>query len=401
MIYDQLYKLITEKMLMLAVYQPVMLMQLLRRVFTFLLLIPIFVSGCDFKAKLDDVRTKVREFHSSERPIEADTPPQVPPREKAGVVDTAPLASLRDPLKHLSAYERAVYLLSSEPLASISPESLLPIFALGGKGTELQRDNALRNIQGKVVSWKLKIYEIKKLDENTVGISTLPGEDLSSLSFEESLRMLARELDNPDYSTWILGQQKNRNVGALVYLTLHANEWSQLVNARTDDWIHIRGRLTGKSALRSLEISPAVLEGQHLHGWYQNILRKTTPSQTGEDVRASIPSSVTNQSKTRLATPIAPPSMISTPEEWISEMRSRLRSRIAFDPARVSGNPEVVFEIVLDGAGNVASVLKIETSGYSEWDEAVERSIYVNSPWIRMADGSIPTTTVTLAFRPK
>ncbi|WP_228124830.1 tetratricopeptide repeat protein [Candidatus Methylospira mobilis] len=123
-------------------------------------------------------------------------------------------------------------------LAGQQPSDLHPdgelsdIFALGSKNTELQRENKLKEIKGKVIQWELPVYEVSR------------SHDGYKVQTKSSIR---------------IGQYGKNAVGVFIYITpRNDDEKHKIESLKTDDIIKFKGRIAGTS-MRSLEIKPAIL----------------------------------------------------------------------------------------------------------------------------------------------
>lgn len=126
---------------------------------------------------------------------------------------------------------------------SISPNGeLAELFTFGSNGTDLQRQEELKKIKGKIVQWTLRVYEVSHVSGNKYRIQS---ESESSVS----------KVDG-QY------QVKNEAVSAMIRITAESEqEKSILLGLKTGSEVCIKGKLTGDTFLRSLEIKPAVLCG--------------------------------------------------------------------------------------------------------------------------------------------
>ncbi|MGY8905340.1 MAG: hypothetical protein ACKVIH_12400 [Burkholderiales bacterium] len=69
--------------------------------------------------------------------------------------------------------------LAAAPTSDLKPTGqLAELFQLGTKSTAVQRENAEKSIQGKVVVWQLRVYEVKREDDGYVVTTT---DSISSL----------------------------------------------------------------------------------------------------------------------------------------------------------------------------------------------------------------------------
>ena len=80
---------------------------------------------------------------------------------------------------------------------------------------------------------------------------------------------------------------------------------------------------------------------------------------------------------------------------------SKVKSNIIYTHANtITGNPKAHFRIEQLPTGEVIRVIKIESSGIFEYDQAIERAIYKSSPLPKRADGSV-AKTIDASFTPK
>ena len=107
------------------------------------------------------------------------------------------------------------------------------VFKLGGTATDIQRQNTEKEIIGKIVLWKLPVYEVKKLDESKYRIQT---------------------------SGNIGGSFSGTSIVS-TFVTIYpydAQEKTYIESLKTNDMVTIKGRITGTS-MRHITIAPAIL----------------------------------------------------------------------------------------------------------------------------------------------
>lgn len=125
-----------------------------------------------------------------------------------------------------------VELANAQPSTLHAEGELSELFALGSKNTDLQRENKLNEIKGKIVQWQLPVYEVSRSG------------DLYRVQTRTRIRV---------------GPLGHDLVGTFVYITPRDDAERQTIEAlKTDDLILFKGRISG-SSLRSLEIKPALL----------------------------------------------------------------------------------------------------------------------------------------------
>lgn len=94
--------------------------------------------------------------------------------------------------------------------------------------------------------------------------------------------------------------------------------------------------------------------------------------------------------------PAAAPSMDAG---YAARIRSKIRSNIVLPPD-LGGNPEAVFDVVQLPTGEILSVRLNRSSGYRNYDDAVERAIYKSSPLPRPDRPEQFQRDLRLQFRP-
>jgi hypothetical protein len=122
----------------------------------------------------------------------------------------------------------------------ISQSAVDPIKATGeladtfnfmSKNTDVQRENLANKIKGKIVEWRLPVYEVSR-KEDSYEIST----DRLPKGFETSY------------------------VGTIIYIRPNSNEEKQYIESlKTGDYITIKGKIDGVSATRKIKIKPAII----------------------------------------------------------------------------------------------------------------------------------------------
>lgn len=115
----------------------------------------------------------------------------------------------------------------SAQVSDISPYGqLADIFNLMSDYTDLQREEKLNEITGKIIEWELPVYEISKEDESIYKLQISSG----------------------------------KNVGCIVFILATDDEdRKKLLSIKTGDSIRFKGKLTGKTFMRSIIIEPAFL----------------------------------------------------------------------------------------------------------------------------------------------
>jgi len=124
-----------------------------------------------------------------------------------------------------------------EIIANAQPENISPtselaaIFKMDSKYTDIQRDKAEKEIIGKVIQWKLPVYEVNKQGDGYI-IQT-SGDD-------------AIMWGTPMVGAFIKVYPRNNN------------DVAYIENLKTDDWIECKGKIKG-TTMRNIDIEPAIL----------------------------------------------------------------------------------------------------------------------------------------------
>jgi len=131
-----------------------------------------------------------------------------------------------------AAIKKSISELNSSQVSQLSPVGeLAEIFKTPSKYTDLQRENKKKEITGKVIHWKLPVYEVEKKDEGFV----------------------------------IECQSKDAIFGGIAQVGASITVYPQndadikvLENTKTGDTIQFKGKINGFWG-RTLEIEPAIL----------------------------------------------------------------------------------------------------------------------------------------------
>ncbi len=162
--------------------------------------------------------------------------------------------------------EDKIQTLINAPISNIDPEKLAPIFNLFSDYTNLQRDNVEREINGKVVVWTLKVYEVKSTsDPNIFRVQTESGssktESLGIAGVDKDLdAQLAKIFQNlgDQMGEAISGKKSNHNVGTWINLyARNPDDTQKIANLKTGSWITVKAKIAG-TELRSINLDPAI-----------------------------------------------------------------------------------------------------------------------------------------------
>jgi hypothetical protein len=179
------------------------------------------------------------------------------------------------PKSNLTDSQQVMLILFDKKLKDVSPISLNYYFKLGGKGTDLQRENLEDSIKDEVVVWRLKVYEIHRSSDDTYRVTTSTGvvDDRTSVK-----QMTHGFLDIGSIASGGVGmyseRYENQNIGTHIELTMRSpRDASYLGSLQTGSWITIRGKITGIT-LRRVTISPAVLEDSNNQSLFAEAFEK-------------------------------------------------------------------------------------------------------------------------------
>lgn len=162
--------------------------------------------------------------------------------------------------------EDKIQTLINAPISNIDPEKLAPIFNLFSDYTDLQRDNIEKEINGKVVVWTLKVYEVKSTsDPKIFKIQTESGssktESLGIAGVDKDLdAQLAKIFQNlgDQVGEAISGKKSNHNVGTWINLfAKNQDDIQKIANLKTGSWITVKAKIAG-TKLRSINLDPAI-----------------------------------------------------------------------------------------------------------------------------------------------
>lgn len=115
---------------------------------------------------------------------------------------------------------------------NISPKGLLyDLYVLGSDYTDVQRTNMINELNGRVVQWKLPLYEVSREGQNKYRIQTSSG-NLFGANYVSTFATL---------------------------YTQNQNEAKYVESLKTGDMITIKGTINGIAGIRSINIEPAIL----------------------------------------------------------------------------------------------------------------------------------------------
>lgn len=141
------------------------------------------------------------------------------------------ISNLADSSTDNSASENKVDILSeltSSPPSDLKPTGQLKdLFKVPSEYTDLQRKEILNQIKGKIVAWRLPVYEIRQVKDNQFEVTCLGD---------------------------------NNVVACDIYIIIDSPEEKQaLLGLKTGDYIGFKGILTGKTSMRSIVVDPAII----------------------------------------------------------------------------------------------------------------------------------------------
>lgn len=245
----------------------------------------------------------------------------------------------------------SVQAVTIEELEKAKPSDLNPygelakMFNIGSKNTDLQRDIKLKEIVGKVVQWKLPVYEVDKGDTTNVYQIDTKNDMFNSGS----------------------------PVGTTVYITTrNENEKKLIESIKTDDVISFKGVISEDSS-RRLKIIPAIF------------------ASNGDSAKAEQPT-VAEQPKQKEAQPQvtqeSQPEATKQPEQSKSWQGDWGNGIIAIVSSESCGDRTLISE----GYNYLMSVsipkarLKVPTDA---WQVLEDRAITITGCWIKKPDNMI------------
>lgn len=132
--------------------------------------------------------------------------------------NTSNTVSENDPIK----------IIEKAPIAQIDPADLGQIFNLMSEHTDVQRENKKKEIMGKIIEWRLPVYEVKKVKDNIYRVQTIAY----------------------DY------------VGTIAEITArNPQEASAIESLKTNSMITYKGKISDIT-MRHIEVEPAILFGE-------------------------------------------------------------------------------------------------------------------------------------------
>jgi uncharacterized protein YecT (DUF1311 family) len=277
--------------------------------------------------------------------------------------------------------------LANAPTADLAPVGeLAEVFNLGSRHTDVQRENKLKEIKGKVVSWRLPVYEVRKRKDG-YEIQTKSGMNLFSF------------LPGNVVGTYIEIAPRNED------------EKKQIESLKTGDVVAVRAVIADTTG-RRLVLRPAILENA------APAQRATAPAETAPRTQpvaaplaAKAPEVVSVDHATTIKGRFAtvsisdPPRRLQINGEAISDSKGELIEHDLINFVRYAQLPEVdviVFHancrgsacgeiglyriLVLDGRGNRALSAKFG-------DRTTEPTVKVESNAVVLDFGSKGTAT--------
>lgn len=128
--------------------------------------------------------------------------------------------------------------LKAASISTLDTKLLCEMYTLGSDYTDLQREEMEKQIVGHVVEWKLKVYEVDRTsDQGVYRIQTQ-----SCVSGMGALGKLLYGMPSTTIQLHVGSEEERQRVYSL----------------KTDDTITVKGRIVGVTALRNIEIEPAI-----------------------------------------------------------------------------------------------------------------------------------------------
>jgi hypothetical protein len=138
----------------------------------------------------------------------------------------------------------------------VDPRTVDDAFRLGTKSTHIQRDKLEKAITGKIVLWKLKVYEVKKTGDREYTIQTIQGENCpvrcrsgcqeqgSPAQCEQSCMQFCTDVKSVATDSKITARSKS--------------DVAYIEELKTDDYVTIKGKIDDIS-LRHIILKPAIV----------------------------------------------------------------------------------------------------------------------------------------------
>ena len=149
--------------------------------------------------------------------------------------------------------------LSDTPQSDIKPDGeLYNIYKYGSNYTDVQRENKINEIKGKIVQWSLPVYEVRR-EENIYIVTT---SERSGFLFSG-----------------------NYVVSTKIHLSPRSSQEREYIESlKTNDMITIKGKIKGISFPRMIEIEPTIVVSN------ENKIITTDPEQENKQIERQIES---------------------------------------------------------------------------------------------------------------
>lgn len=146
---------------------------------------------------------------------------------------------------------------------------------------------------------------------------------------------------------------------------------------------------TGRSIITMLLTEDSMLD-ERIILYTQGLLSTSAEENDVKRTAPQIPSAVSRSVG-------VPDSLVWSYQRAVSE---RIKTRIAFNPEDLGGNPVVTYLVTQELNGVIVGVELVKSSGSDKWDQAVEKAIKKSSPLPLASDGSVERR-LELRFTPK
>lgn len=165
-------------------------------------------------------------------------------------------------LTHQEYIGRVLY--ENEP-AKISPVYLRALFR---DGTDLQKSNVKKALEGKVILWKLKVENVSEKN-GRINIATARG----AVDNRSELNKLTQQLIDGISTSFSGGGifseiYENQNIGVDIELNNMSTDINTVNNLKAGDWILVRGKIWKIDGDR-VQLDPALLETASGFAWFQ------------------------------------------------------------------------------------------------------------------------------------
>lgn len=248
----------------------------------------------------------------------------------------------------------------SKPVTQIDASVLCPIFNFGSEFTDLQRERIENDIKGKVVRWRLQVYEVSSTSEKNVyrvqTQSCTPKSKVESFNvLEQKLLDSMRELGGDIGMSLAKNFEQNHNVPTFLTLVARNDEEVNKINGlKTGDWIEVQGEITG-TFMRVIELNPVIFYSQNELNTVKRLEKQDDMSE--ENTKKNVTEFKSNDNG-------AFEDCIATAKKSVTAIENSGENIECFDGKNIKGEPIEICPAIMN-KGEVVTVSQIWENKYS------------------------------------